>query len=204
MEIKYMDLVKESWAFVKSDLGFFVIGLILVSMAGSCTGNIITPALYVGYIMAIMKKMKGESVSYGDIFNMGFSKFVPAFVTALIMGVAMSIGSVLLVVPGIIAGCTMMMAMFIIADEDNIAFMDAIKQGFELFKANWKVIILGSIVASFFGSLGGIACGVGVVVTMPITWVMMLKIYQIVRYQNGAAAPAAAPAADAAAPAAEA
>ncbi len=203
MEVKYMDLVKESWALVKSDIAFFALGLLIAECVGSFTGGILTPALMVGYIMAIMKKMNGEKVALGDIFNMGFSKFVPAFVAAIIIGFAVSIGSVLLIVPGIIAAYTGMLAMFIIADEDNIPFMDAIKKGFELFKANWKVIVIASIVAGFFGSLGAIACGVGAFVTMPITFVAMLKVYQMIK---GDAAPAAAaaeaPAAEA--PAAEA
>ncbi len=207
MEVKYMDLVKESWAMVKADLGFFIVGMLIVGCVGSCTGNILTPALTVGYIMAIMKKMNGEKVAAGDIFSLGMSKFLPAFITSIIMGIAISIGSVLLIVPGIIASYTAMLALYIIADaedKDKIDFKEVIKQAFELFKANWKVLILGSIVAGFFGSLGTIACGIGAFVTMPIGWVMMTKIYQLIRDNGAAPAAAAAEAPAAEAPAAEA
>jgi uncharacterized membrane protein len=83
------------------------------------------------------------------------SRFVQLFVAAVLVGLAVAIGMMLLVIPGIIAAILFMFT-FVIIIADNIPAVDAMKKSFELVKSN-----LGDLVILFIAMIG-----IGIVISI--------------------------------------
>jgi uncharacterized membrane protein len=181
------ELVKKSWEIVKGDLAFYIVGIILVTVAGQFTGGLLMGPLMVGFIMGAQKKMKGEQAGIGDIFSLGFSKFVPALIAMIVIGLAGFIGMIILIIPGILVMFFTSLTFFVLA-EKNIDGIAAIKESFALVKANWKRVLIVMIVASIVAQIGTVACIVGVLVTGPMAMVMLIIMYNEIK----GGAPAAA------------
>ena len=144
--------------------------------------------LMVGFIIGTQKKLKGEQAGIGDIFSLGFAKFVPALIAMIVIGFAAFVGMILLVIPGILVIFFTSLTFFILAEKD-IDGIAAIKESYALVKANWKRVMIVMIVASIVGQIGTVACFVGVLITGPMAMVMLILMYNEIK---GGAAPAAA------------
>lgn len=83
------------------------------------------------------------------------SRLVQLIVAAVLVGLAVSIGMLLLVIPGIIAAILFMFT-FVIIIADNVPAVDAMKKSFELVKSN-----LGDLAILFIAMIG-----IGIVVSI--------------------------------------
>ena len=114
MKLDYGKLVKESLDLFKSDIAFYIVGCILVSIASSVSFGILAGPAMVGFVGAIMKRMSGENASYNDIVKIATDRIVLSILATLAIGFAVSIGSVLLVIPGLIVAFICSFVPFII------------------------------------------------------------------------------------------
>ncbi|MCA9685313.1 MAG: hypothetical protein KC457_24245 [Myxococcales bacterium] len=80
-----------------------ILGLFLVALVGGVSLGICLGPLILGYNRMVLRAVRGEQVSPGDVFS-GFDKFGPAFVLMLLMGLAIGVGFMLLFIPGLILG----------------------------------------------------------------------------------------------------
>lgn len=76
---------------------------------------------------------RNRDAEINNIFD-GFKNFGNALATYILMVLIISLGIILLIIPGIIAGLGLSQAMFILADEPNIGPMDALKKSWEMMK----------------------------------------------------------------------
>lgn len=204
--IKIGDWLSEGWALIKDDIVTFAVAALLVGLIGSLTLGICLPALSVGLFMMVFKKMRGETIAIGDVFQ-GFSKFGPAFVAAIVLAVAVGlVGVVLNFIPvlgqiaasllGVVVGGAMFYLLPLIATTD-ISGIDAIKASLEKTKPQIVMYSVTAFVYSLVSGLGAIACFVGQFVTWPLTIAAMA-----LAYRDNFGLPGAAPGAPAASPAA--
>lgn len=170
------DLIKKSWEMVKGDLVFFIVGFLVTFLVGYITLGILMGPLMVGFVMAIFKKMNGETVGIGDIFSLGMSKFVPGLVAMLVLGLGIMIGSIV-IIGGIVVGIFGAFTFQYIADKD-LDGIAAIKASFGLVKANFGTAFVTLLVAGLIGGLGTVACYVGVFVTGPMALIMITLAYK--------------------------
>ncbi len=142
---------------------------------------------------------KGEPIGPTDVFNLAFDDlpnrillFVPAFVVIVGMTVvSIALGFVLpqaLALPvmgvislGVLALCLALSAVFpfalIASARDKTPWMDAWKLAFAKVKPNIGGAGVYMLVTSILGSLGLIACGVGIFVTLPMSYIAQLDGY---------------------------
>lgn len=104
--------------------------------------------------------MAQEAIATGTTtLNTGISvvtsRLVQLVVAAVLVGLAVAIGMMLLVIPGIIAAILFMFT-FVIIIADNITAVDAMKKSFELVKSN-----LGDLVILFIAMIG-----IGIVISI--------------------------------------
>ena len=183
-----------------------LVATILMGVIGGITCGICSAPLCCGLFAMILTAMRGKDVTLqiGDVFK-GFSKFVPAFVAFLLIGVANSIvSSILMVVPilgwlaVIVLGCAvvpagMMWSLLLVADQDA-SIGDAILVPLKLLgdKRFWSIVLV-AFVASLLGCVGAVACGIGIFVTLPFAYCMIAAAYEEA-YAGEAPSAAAAPA----------
>ena len=188
-----------------------LVATLLAVIVGCITCGICAAPLFCGLFAMILTVLRDKEATLraGDVFK-GFQKFLPAFVSCLVIGAINSIVcSVLAVVPilGWIAiivigyaalPAVVFWAQLLVADQ-NASIGDAIIVPLKLLgdKRFWSIVLV-AFVACLLGSLGAIACGVGLFVTLPFAYCMIAAAYEEAYADEAPAAPApaAAPAAD--------
>ncbi len=173
--------------------GYLVLGLIVV-LVGGITMGILSGPLLAGALVIIRRKLRGEtsSIDAGSVFSIGFAKFGPTFLLVFLTGLALGIVYfVLMALSAIpIIGILFMLILmvfgiaisglvssFIVIGlhyimEENLEFMDAGRKAIDVLKENMVMFWVFGFVAAIIGSIGEIACFIGVFVTMPVAFVM--------------------------------
>ncbi len=195
--------VSKAFNEVFSDFGSYLLIGLLVGIVSWITGYLLFGPLLAGSLQVIRGKLRGETpkVDPGSVFSVGFSKFGPTFLLVflylLAMGVVYAIiwiiSFILALIPviGVILTFILSLVMFVLGlaiggwvtpffafgmhfiMEENMEFMDAGKKAFEVMKENMLMYWVFGLVAGIIGGIGGIACGIGVFVTLPVYLVMV-------------------------------
>ena len=174
--------------------------LLAFVVGGLSCGICMAPLLCGVYAMVLAAMRDGNAtLKAGDVFK-GFQKFVPAFVSCLVLGVIYNVVcTVLAIIPvlGWIAVIILGFAAFpaivawsqlLVADQDA-SVGEAIMVPIKLLrdKRFWSIVLV-AFVASLVGSLGAIACGIGLFATLPFAFCMIAAAYE---EAYGASAPVA-------------
>ena len=129
-----------------------------------------------GFASMALKCIRSETVVVSD-FLVPLKTPVPFLLAALIVTVATMAGVVACIVGSYVAAGLLMFVFPFMIDK-KLSPMDAAKASFEALKPQWLMAACFWLVAGIVGGLGGIACGVGAVFTLPITYVAMALVYR--------------------------
>lgn len=185
------------WIFVQAGLLLFLVNIAvnlvqtLLESGAKSSGEVAVLVLgilsaVIGMIVSFLVSM-GETafflrahdatneVSVKDLWHpRPFWKFVG---TTLLAGVIILIGLVLLIVPGIIAGIMLMFVGYAVIEE-KLGPIDALKKSVALTKGNrWKLFQLALLTLGL-NILGFLALLVGLFVTVPVSFLMMVHAYR--------------------------
>lgn len=108
---------------------------------------------------------------------------------AVLSAIIVGIGTILLIIPGIIAALGLMFTKYLVIDR-NLGPIQALKESWRITKGS-KLNLLGFlIVIVLFNLLGVIALGVGLLVTIPVSMLAVAHVYRLVeRATHGVPAP---------------
>lgn len=131
-------------------------------------------------------------VEIGDLWNpKPFWRFLGAEILAAIV---IFFGLLLLIVPGIIAALGFGMVPFTVVDR-GAGPIDALKQSWRLTKGNKGQLALLGLALIGLNLLGVLALVVGLLVTVPVTWLTLTHVYRTLSAQAVRVEPPAAMAA---------
>lgn len=159
MEISNQDLLKDTFASLKGKWGAAIVGLIIymaVSIGAQILGIIpiagVFIALFIGWITMYGYKvfhleLLRENKSFNTIF-VGYQRAVDIIVTYLIYSILVFLWSLLLIVPGIIKAIAYSQTFYIMYDDENIKYYDALKKSQEMMKGYKMKFFL--LVLSYF------------------------------------------------------
>ena len=172
---------------IKKNFVLHVVSCLLVSIVGGFSGGLLTGPMMVGYMRMLKVEEEGGTPQIGDIFK-GFDDFVPALLAVLLSSIAVSIGIILCIIPGLLIMALIPVAAYLVAtgEKDGI---NALKRAWVLVKENLVPSALCALVLGIIGSLGTILCGVGVLLTLPIAFIGM---YHMAKQMAGSGAAVAA------------
>ena len=134
-----------------------------------------------GLIRGALGVTQGRAFEISDVFN--FAKIGPVVVTALITGAAVFVGTLLCIVPGIIVGFLLSYGLYFVIDKD-MAPMDALRASYELTTKNLGSTIVWYIVGGLIAVAGAIACGIGLIATIPISLLGTAYTYKLLTGQE--------------------
>ena len=143
-------------------------------------GTQLFSSVYGAYISAgvyrtAVKQVRGESVSIGDLFS-GGPFFLPMLVYIFVSQIAISIGMLFCILPGLLLAALLFPTTALIADGVPLGAavsrsVNGMKQ--DLWNAVGLLFVIGLLVlASFF------ACGLGEFVALPITYLVAALAYR--------------------------
>lgn len=112
----------------------------------------------------------------------GFSRFVETFVAGLLQSLAIAIGYMILIVPGIILTCGFSMTFYIMTENPTISGVDALKASWNLMKGHkWQYFCF---MLSFIGwmLLSILTCGIGCFFLAPYMITAQLHYYRAIAH----------------------
>ena len=163
-------------------IGYTVLYLLIVIIGGSIPGIgaivcIVLPApLVAGFYIVARKINKDESYEFGDFFK-GFDFFLNLFLSALISGIFVIVGLLLLIIPGLYLGVAYSFTYFFIIFH-NMEFWPAMEASRKLITRNWFPVFGFVLVLGIINLLGLLCLGVGLLFTIPLTCCAMYAAFE--------------------------
>lgn len=123
------------------------------------------------------------SVKLGDLWNpQPFWRYLGATILTWLI---VTVGFLLLIVPGVIAALGLYFASYFVIDR-GAGPIDALKQSWHMTKGHKWQLFLFSLVLVGLNLLGLLALVIGIFVTVPITWLAITHAYRTLASQAGA------------------
>ncbi len=154
---------------------------IVIAMSVSIIGSYILAGVFqLGLSRFYLDIIRGDVQGLIRLFY-GFKFFWKAAGTYLLMMLYIMLWSLLLIIPGIIAGFSYAMTFFILADNPDIGAGEALERSKRVMKGNrWKLF---SLYCRFIGwfLLAILTCGIGLLWVQPYMFTSMAAFYEDVR-----------------------
>lgn len=173
--------------FVNSDFGRVVISiftaLIAVLLLYALVIFFLGAAVELGYCKFNLNLINGTNPQFSDLFSR-FNIFWKALGLRLVTTLFIILWSLLLIIPGIIAGFRYAMAPYIMAENPEVGIMEAIERSKKMMHGNkWRLFCLG---ISFIGwaILSALSCGIGFLWLVPYQNAAYAAFYNEVSGKN--------------------
>jgi uncharacterized membrane protein len=166
---------RETWElFQKHALVLILAGVIMLLLSAVSLGLLAGP-LGVGFLDLVQRARRGESVQTGAIFER-FDSFVASLIAFIVIGIAVTIGMFLLVVPGLVVLIFSTFTLHAIAYE-RLGAIGAIKRSVQLVRTNFVNVLVLMLVISLAQTIGG-AVLLGTLLTLPLGLVASALAFQ--------------------------
>jgi uncharacterized membrane protein len=189
VDVKIGRWLEEGFTLYKNNFKTLVLAALIGLVLSTVTIGILTGPMIAGLIIITLQLMRKENPKpeAGAVFR-GFSYFLNTFLFTAIWGIAILVGSLLLgwfpIIGQLIslffvyaAQAFLMFGLYLIVDK-QMNFWPASQKSIHTVKTNfWPFIGLAAI-ASIIGSIGALAFGIGVVLTIPIQICILAVAYQ--------------------------
>jgi uncharacterized membrane protein len=160
-----------------------VIGII-TSIIGSLVVLVVLAVIQSAYVAGLLDIANGREVSFGSFYqprNVG-----SVLVAGVLVGLMEAVGLVLCIFPFFIVLFFMMFWVIALVDR-NLSPIDAITTSFNIVKDNFVNALLVALVAVLLVAAGSLACGVGLVVALPVLGLFAVYSYRL--FTGGQVAP---------------
>ncbi len=199
--VKFNEWIQGGFNLYKDNFAVLFPATLIAAVLSAFTFSILAGPLAVGLVLIVLRLIDGKEPKpeIGDVFK-GFDLFLQSFLFFLGVGIVGIVGGTILrVVPffgpllGILfvygLGTVVMFGIFLIAEQRLDAWTAAMKS-FETVKTNFWPFLGVYVVACLLSSIGFIACGVGIVITLPLMVCILGVAYRDVFTGSGTPAPA--------------
>ncbi len=187
-DVKFVEWIRSGFDLYKANLVVWIVASLLAVVISAATLGILSGPMWAGLTgMALAqldrKKAKPE---IGDVLR-GFDVFLQSFLFMLVWGLGIAVTLLLgfigcmwpiLAILFLVAlNAALMFALFLIVDR-KLEFWPASLASFEKIKPAFFPFLGLSVVAGLIGAIGLIGCGIGVIVTLPITTCILAVAYR--------------------------
>jgi len=147
--------------------------------------QIFTIFMQLGLARAGLNIVSGKQASIGMLFGEG-NKLIRAILASILYGIAVMIGFLLLIVPGIYIALRYGQFMTAIVDRD-LGIMEAFDYSSSITTNNRMNLFLFWLLAIVAIIIGMIPCGLGLIFIGPVVWLASLVAYRWMQYGRDAA-----------------
>ena len=188
VDVKFGEWIQQGWELYKANIGIWIVASLLAIVISGATIGILSGPMMAGlaWMALSMVDRKDPKPQMGDVFK-GFDYFLQSFLFFLVWGIIMlaisfislipCIGALVVIVVSITLHTALMFGLFLIVDK-KMDFWPASMLSLNVVKPNFFPFLGLLVVAMLIGHVGAIACGIGVIVTMPITVCILAVAYR--------------------------
>jgi uncharacterized membrane protein len=168
------DCVSAGFEGFRKNPGHHVLCTLLFLVVTGMGFGLLNGPMLVGYMRMNAKEMAGEPVTVGDLFR-GFDDFVPALLAVLLGSIAVAVGFLFCIIPGLLLTPIVAVAAWIVAEGEKDGIV-ALQRAWALLRQYFLPIFLCNLVLSIIGGLGVLLCYVGLLLTLPISMIGLTKM----------------------------
>lgn len=165
-----------AWAALNRDLFrhllLNLLGILLLGLGSGLTFGILAGPLLLGLVRLNQRILRGQPADANTLFS-GFSDFGPALGLALVSGVLTALGYLLCLLPGLYLAVAWSASWSLLADGRG-SFWDCMEISRRAVTAHWGWALLLLVLAHLVGWVGVLACGIGLILTLPFALLVIL------------------------------
>lgn len=188
VDVKFGEWIQQGWDLYKANIGVWIVASLLAIVISVATLGILSGPMMAGlvWMALVLVDRKEPKPQMGDVFK-GFDYFLQSFLFFLVWGIIMlaisvvslipCIGALVVIVVSIALHTALMFGIFLIVDK-KMEFWPASMLSLNVVKPNFFPFLGLLVVAMLIGHVGAIACGIGVIVTMPIAVCILAVAYR--------------------------
>lgn len=148
----------------------------LVPQALTYLNVVVNLVTFLLYTKAVLLCMDDESAGIGEVLS-GFKFLIPFSIASFLFFLAISVGTMLLVIPGIFLGLALGLYSFLVIDQ-FMGPIEALKRSWEITKGHRLKLLFLYFVLSMV-VFGGIICfGIGVIPASIVSTVALADVYR--------------------------
>ncbi len=147
----------------------------ILSLVRGVVQTLLSAFFHMGFITITLKIIRGQTAEINDLFS-NFEKLATGFLLQLLLTVAITIGLLMLVVPGVILALMSCLSMWFVVDR-NMSVVDSIKASFEATRGSLLNLFIFGVIAMALSIVGSIPCGLGLLVVVPVLSLAASHIY---------------------------
>ena len=166
--------VGAGWTLVQADLGNYLLISLLFCLLSSVP--LIGGALIAGFHVFTMKKLTGRNAEIGNLFR-GFDFFVPTLVASILIGIFTFVGTLFLIIPGLVITAMYKFTYLFIVDK-RMDFWPAMQASHAVAKNDYVGFTLFLLLMFLVNVVGFLCLFVGLLVTIPVTFAAITIAYQ--------------------------
>lgn len=181
-------LLSRSWQVFTANVGILLGGLVLFIVIQAAVNGVLALAslpaaghlviggpLTFGYSAVSLRLIRGERVEFGDLF-VGFQRFLPTFLANLLISIFFTIGTFLCVIPGLVVAVLYGITFLFMFDR-NQDFWPAMESSRQtVMEGFWPWCLLWLVLLAL-NLAGAIVCGVGLLISIPVSALMLAQAY---------------------------
>ncbi len=176
--------LKTGWHLFRQYPGGFIgfTALVLVIQAGlGCLPKVGWLVLFIqyplmfGFVAASARLIQGEGPHFGDFFQ-GFKFLLTLILLAVVSQIFIVLGLLLLVVPGVYLTVGFFLAPWFVLDR-KVGFWEAMQLSRRMVQPHWFELFGLFLLIILINLLGVLALGVGLLVTIPVSWCALTAFY---------------------------
>jgi len=162
-------------------VGFCLLNLALqlalhsTSYLGAVASVAVSSPLLMGNFIVSAKLVQGHTPEFRDFFA-GFQYFVPLLLLSLIAGLFISIGTILLVIPGVYLAVAYLFASYLVVDR-RLDFWPAMELSRRTVKPQWFGYFAFMLLLALLNLAGALLLGLGLLVTIPVSFCAVTAAY---------------------------
>ncbi|CAB4797336.1 unannotated protein [freshwater metagenome] len=157
----------------------------VVALLLSIATSVVSLILAMGLIRAALRVTDGGTPELSQLTET--DQLGPYIVQAILVGIAIGIGLVLCIIPGLIAAVLFAFAGYAVIDTRDGDAVGAIKRSFEIVKGNFGAVLGLIVLLMLINIAGAMLCGIGLLFTYPMTSVAIAYAYRTLNGQPVAA-----------------
>ena len=164
--------IKDSWEALKRYPVPILVGSLVILIINGVAQSLLTSHATGGIAIMALKAFKGEEPEIGDVFK-PFERFVDYLLVFLV-----TLSGIFLCLVGVLLTSFIFMFAPMILAAEGSDWRTALTKSKELVMGNLGDAILLLLVIIAINMVGVLLCGIGILVTVPLTYLILTRAYQ--------------------------